>query len=149
MAAMVRDRFAVTATRALVAAVATAALVGCGVQPGPTPLAPAARNQVEVVWENLSDEVHVVSVVGTAPEQRGFGLVEPCTRHGMTVAADPPFDIGLGVGADMETQPTVVRSEDLDEPADGLYRVFVRIDAEGDVTSGALLGNQEFGPEVC
>jgi len=139
-----------TAARTLLVAVAIMALVGCSALPGPTPLAPAAQNQVEVVWENLSDELHVVSIVGPAPEQQGFGLVEPCTRHNMTVFADPPFEIGLGKGSDMEPQPTIVESEDLDEPADGLYRVFVRIDAQGDIESGALLGNQEFGPaEIC
>lgn len=39
-------------------------VAGCSAMPGPTLLAPAARHQVEVVWENHSDDSYVVSIVG-------------------------------------------------------------------------------------
>jgi hypothetical protein len=146
MAAMLRDK----AVGPLLTVAAIAALAGCTVAPGPTPLAPAARTQVEVVYENQTDGAYVVSIVGQTPEQQGFVLAEPCTRSNMTVFADPPFEIGVGPGGEMEPQPTVVHSDDLDEPADGLYRAFVRIDAQGEVTSGAIEGSQELGPaDIC
>lgn len=134
----------------LLAAALVAGLVGCGVEAGPTPLAPVADDRVEVVYENQADEVHIVSIVGEAPDEQGFALAEPCSRSNMIVVADPPFEIGVGEGSDMEPQTTLLHSDDLDQPADGLYRVFVRIDAQGEVTVGALVGSQEFGPaDIC
>jgi hypothetical protein len=132
-------------------ALALAALNGCAVTPEPTPVAPAARGQVEVVWENHADQPYVVSIVGRAPEQQAFAVVEPCSAHNVMQFADPPFEIGLGSGPfAAEQQPTLVHSDDLEQPADGLFRVFVRIDSNGEVTSGTLLGSQEAVPaQLC
>jgi hypothetical protein len=151
MAVMVRDRFAVTAVRALVVALATATLVACDVQPSPTALAPAAGTRVEVVYENHSDEPYVVSIVGPAPEQQGFASVDPCSTNAMSISAEPPFEIGVGqMRGDLGPQPVIANADDFDEPENGLYRYFIRIDADGGLTSGVLLGNQEFGLEpVC
>jgi hypothetical protein len=136
----------------LALALALVATTGCSVTtPEPTPVAPAARNQVEVVWANHSDQPYVVSIVGRTPEQQAFAIVEPCSAHNVIQFADPPFEIGLGGGAfAAEPQPTLVDSHDLEQPADGLYRIFVRIDAKGEVTSGTLLASQEAVPaQLC
>ena len=140
-----------SAFRPVSAALLALALAGCGFSPDPTPLAPAAATRVEVVYENHSDEVYTVSIVGLAPEQQGFATVDPCSTNAMSIAAEPPFEIGVGqMRGDLAPQPVIADSDDFDEPENGLYRYFIRIGADGGVTSGVLLGSQQFGIEpVC
>ena len=129
---------------------AVSALVGCNVIAGPTPLAPAAPTRVEVAYENHSDEVYTVSIVGSAPDQQGFATIDPCSTSAVSIAAEPPFEIGLGQGVDLEPQPMIATSDDFVEPVDGQYRYFIRIDADGEMESGVLVGSQQFGIEpVC
>lgn len=121
--------------------------------PRPTQLEPAGRSQVEVVWDNRSDQAFVVSIVGVQPEQRAFAAVEPCSAHNVIQFADPPFEIGLGQ-TDVfvaEPMPNLVHSRQLDEPADGLYRVHISIDPDGRVSAQPLSGTAAWVPRqgIC
>ena len=108
--------------------------------PAPTRLAPAGHTLVEVVWDNASEDAFVVSVLGAEPDQRAFALVEPCSSHNVIQVVDLPFEIGLGQ-KDLfvpEPMPTVVHSSELDEPADGRYRVHLSIGPDGTISEQAL-----------
>jgi hypothetical protein len=112
-------------------------LTGCGQIPGPTPLEPAADTRVEVAYENHSDDVFVVSILGAAPDQQGFATVDPCSANVMSVAAEPPFEIRFGQDQDDRApQPVIATSLDFPGPDDGVYRYFIRVQADGVVQAG-------------
>ena len=128
-------------------------LVGCmpiviDHEPAPTRLEPSARNQVEVVWENHSDRMYVVSITGRTDEQQAFAQVEPCSAHNVIQFADPPFEVGLREAERFapEPGPTLVRSSELAPPPDGLYRILIRIDADGTASREVLAGREPWQP---
>jgi hypothetical protein len=132
-------------------AVAATVATACNVAPAPTPVAPAAATRVEVIYENHSDEQYVISIVGRVAEQQGFATVDPCSANAMSIFAEPPFEIGVGeMDNALAPQPAIATSDDFDEPENGVYRYFIRIEPGGSVTSGVLVGSQQLGIEpVC
>ena len=131
--------------RTLAAGLFLITVAACGLQPTPTPLAPAAATRVEVAYENHSGDEYIVSILGAAPDQQGFATIDPCSTSAVSIAAEPPFEIGFGQGIELAPQPVIATSDDFDGPVDGQYRYFIRIAADGTVESGVLIGPPEFG----
>lgn len=121
--------------------------------PGPTRLEPAGRSQVEVVWDNRSDEAFVVSIAGVQPDQRAFALVEPCSAHNVIQFADAPFEIGLGQRDVFvaEPMPIIVHSRELGGAPQERYRVHITIDPDGSVSTQPLAGTAPWEPRqgIC
>jgi hypothetical protein len=70
------------------------AMMGCSLQPTPTPV-DAPANQVWIEWENHSDQTYAITIFAEDAESGAYGEVEPCTAHGMGVNVDEPFAIGI------------------------------------------------------
>lgn len=114
------------------------------VEPTPTRLEPAGASQIQVVWNNRSDQQYVLSITGQRVEQQAFAAVEPCSIDGVSQFVDTPFEVGLGRtnGFVAEPMPTIVRSSEL-EAREGRYAVMVNIAADGTVSAEPLSGPWE------
>lgn len=123
----------------------TACLAG---EPGPTRVPPAGSSQLELAWNNMSDEPFFVGV-SQGVLVRGYATVEPCSASSMTMFVSPPFEIGIGsVDADVTRPlPPIAESDDFPD-SDDEYRVLVVIAPDGTRTVQPLLGDPLVRPDI-
>ena len=101
----------------------------CLLQPAPTPI-PQADNMVWVEWENRTEETYHLTITHGAG-QVAWAEVEPCIAHGMGIAVDGPFGIGVAPWDRDMTEPGRQVADESDWEAAGDDFLLVIIEEDG------------------
>ena len=101
----------------------------CLMQPTPTPI-PQAGNMVWVEWENRTEETYHLTITHGAG-QVAWAEVQPCMRHGMGMAVDGPFSIGVAPWDRDMADPGRQVADQSDWEAAGEEFMLVIIDEDG------------------